>query len=115
MTATRRFSEVYRYILDDEQIDRDIRRLKADLSEPPDVLVISQVDFREHCVQKPWAHWFNEDPDHIAHPYEAGLETFLDARKVTLRSPEAERSGMGGTEAPARSRRAMVPARVESA
>ncbi|HWI17009.1 MAG TPA: type IV secretion system DNA-binding domain-containing protein [Vicinamibacterales bacterium] len=84
------FSEVYRYILDDQQIDRDIRRLKADLSEPPDVLIIRQVDFREHCVQKPWAHWFNEDPDHIAHPYEAGLETFLDARKVTyeVRKPK---------------------------
>ena len=42
------FSEVYRYILDDQQIDRDIRRLKADLSEPPDVIVIPQVDYREH-------------------------------------------------------------------
>ena len=55
------FSEVYRYILDDQQIDRDIRRLKADLAEPPDVLVIRHGDFREHCIQKPWAHWFAED------------------------------------------------------
>ena len=39
------FSEVYRYILDDQQIDRDIRRLKADLSEPPDVLVIRHGGF----------------------------------------------------------------------
>ena len=47
-------------------------------------------DFREHCVQRPWAHWFAEDPDHMAHPYEAGLETFLDARKVTyeVRKPK---------------------------
>ena len=84
------FSEIYRYILDDQQIDRDIRRLKADLAEPPDVLVIRHGDFREHCVQKPWAHWFAEDPDHMAHPYEASLETFLDARKVVyeVRKPK---------------------------
>ena len=108
------FSEIYRYILDDQQIDRDIRRLKADLAEPPDVLVIRQIDFHEHCIQKPWAHWFTEDPDHMAHPYEAGLETFLDAAQRHVRSPEAEWSRVGGTEAPARSRRAMVSARVES-
>jgi hypothetical protein len=84
------FSEIYRYILDDQQIDRDIRRLKADLAEPPDVLVIRHGDFREHCIQKPWAHWFAEDPDHMAHPYEASLETFLDARKVVyeVRKPK---------------------------
>ena len=29
------FAEVYRYILDDALIDRDIRRLQATLSEPP--------------------------------------------------------------------------------
>ena len=34
------FSEVYRYILDDSQIDRDIRRLKTALAEPPDCLLI---------------------------------------------------------------------------
>ena len=93
------FSEVYRYILDDRQIDRDIRRLKAELAEPPDVLVIRQVDFREHCIQKPWAHWFAEDPDHMAHPYEAGLETFLDARKVTyeVRKPKGRDGPLGST------------------
>jgi hypothetical protein len=76
------FSEVYRYILDDSQIDRDIRRLKAELNDPPDVLIISSVEYRQHCIQKPWAHWFLEDADYMAHPYEAGLETFLASRKV---------------------------------
>jgi hypothetical protein len=78
------------YILDDQQIDRDIRRLKADLSSPPDVLVIGQNDFREHCIQKPWGHWFADDPDHMAHPYEAGLETFLAAHNVVyeVRKPK---------------------------
>ena len=76
------FSEIYRYILDDSQIDRDIRRLKAALNDPPDVLVITSAEFREHCIQKPWTHWFPEDTEHMAHPYEADLENFLARRTV---------------------------------
>ena len=94
------FSESYRYILDDQQIDRDIRRLKTDLADPPDVLVIRQIDLREHRIQKPWAHWLTEDPDHMAHPYEASLKTLLDARRLRTKSG-SRRSGVGRTEAPA--------------
>jgi len=84
------FSEVYRYILDSQQIDRDIRRLKAELENPPDALIVRKDDFRAHCVQRPWAHWFAEDADHMAHPYEASLETFLAGRKVVyeVRKPK---------------------------
>ena len=39
------FAEVYRYILDDTQIDRDIRRLKAALAEPPDVLLVPMEEY----------------------------------------------------------------------
>ena len=38
------FAEVYRYILDDTQIDHDIRKLKTALSEPPRVLVVPMED-----------------------------------------------------------------------
>jgi len=84
------FSEVYRYILDDSQIDRDIRRLKVALTDPPDAIVIASVEYRQHCIQKPWAHWFAEDTEHMAHPYEAELENFLAARKVVyeVRKPK---------------------------
>jgi hypothetical protein len=76
------FSEVYRYILDDGQIDRDIRRLKPSFENPPDAIVITNGDHRAHCVQKPWNHWFPEDLEHTAHPYDAALETFLAGRSV---------------------------------
>ena len=76
------FSEVYRYVLEDGQIDRDIRRLKAELANPPTVLRIRQVDHQAHCTQVPWRHWHVEDDDHVAHPYEADLEAFLAARHV---------------------------------
>jgi hypothetical protein len=84
------FSEIYRYILDDSQIDRDIRRLKAELNDPPDVLVITSTEYREHCIQKPWTHWFSEDAEHMAHPYVADLETFLSSRNVVyeVRKPK---------------------------
>lgn len=84
------FSEVYRYILDDGQIDRDIRRLKASLTAPPDVIVIRREDHRLSCGQAPWTHWFPEDEAHMAHPYDAGLETFLDRRGVpyVVRKPQ---------------------------
>jgi hypothetical protein len=87
------FSEVYRYILDDSQIDRDIRRLKAALNDPPDVLVIRSAEYREHCIQKPWTHWFAEDAEHMAHPYEADLETFLASRKVVYEVRKPTGSG----------------------
>src|SRR5262249_31331957 len=47
-------------------------------------------EYRQHCVQKPWAHWFPEDSDHVAHPYEAELENFLAARRVVyeVRKPK---------------------------
>ncbi len=84
------FSEVYRYILDDSEMDHDIRRLKPLLANPPDAVVIRNADYREHCAHKPWCHWFQEDPDHMAHPYEAALETFLDGRAVAyeVRKPK---------------------------
>ena len=56
------FAEVYRYILDDALIDRDIRRLKAALTNAPDVVVIRKEDHaaaqRRACA---WSHWFEED------------------------------------------------------
>ncbi len=77
-------SEVYRYILDDSEMDHDIRRLKPMLANPPDAIVITNAKYREHCAHKPWCHWFQEDAEHMAHPYEAALETFLalDCRDV---------------------------------
>ena len=76
------FSEVYRYILDDKQIDQDIRRLMASMDKAPDVLIIPKEAHDAHCRHRPWRHWFEEDADHMAHPYQADLETFLDAHHV---------------------------------
>ena len=55
------FAEVYRYILDDTQIDRDIRQLKAALAEPPEVLLVPMEEYRRLDAQRSWTHWFEED------------------------------------------------------
>src|SRR5436190_2506164 len=59
-------SDVYRYILDDSQIDRDIRRLKSALSEPPEVIVVPVVEFHLLGLQRSWTHWFQDDETHMA-------------------------------------------------
>ncbi len=87
------FSEVYRYILDDSQIDRDIRRLKTALSEPPEVLLVPMEEYRLLNAQRSWTHWFQEDAEHMAHPYDSELETYLDAQGVPYNVQRAQGSG----------------------
>jgi hypothetical protein len=87
-------AEVYRYILEDRQIDEDIKRIKASLAEPPEVLVITTPEYREHCgPPAPWTHWFAEDGEHMAHPYNSDLETYLDTRKVAYTVRRAQGDG----------------------
>lgn len=87
------FSEVYRYILDDSLIDRDIRRLKTALSEPPEVLLVPMEEYRLLAAQRSWTHWFEEDAEHMAHPYDSELETYLDAQGVSYHVQRAQGSG----------------------
>jgi hypothetical protein len=86
-------SEVYRYVLDETQIDRDIRHLKATLTEPPDVLLVPVEDYRRQCAHAPWTLWFAEGPDHMAHPYQAELEGFLAAHHVPYQVQRAQGPG----------------------
>jgi hypothetical protein len=79
------FGEVYRYILDPTHIERDLERVKADLATPSDVLVVSSLDYQLHGAGGPWTHWFQEDPDHWAHPYDSELEAHLEQQHVPYR------------------------------
>jgi hypothetical protein len=90
------FSEVYRYILDDRQIDQDVRRLMASMAEPPNVLVITREAHEAHCRHTPWRHWFDEDAEHLAHPYQADLEDFLDKRGVAYVARQTRSSAWTG-------------------
>ena len=86
-------SDVYRYILDDSQIDRDIRRLKAALSEPPEVIVVPAVEFHLLGLQRSWTHWFQDDENYMAHPYDSELDTFLNGKGATYLVRKAQGGG----------------------
>ena len=86
-------SEVYRYVLDEKQIDRDIRQVKAEVTEPPDVLVVPNDAYEAYCAHAPWTLWFAEGPSHRAHPYQAELEGFLAERQVPYVVQRAQGSG----------------------
>lgn len=87
------FSEVYRYILDDGQIHRDIERVKASLAHPPDVVLVPREEHRLHCQHLPWRHWYAESETQMAHPYDAALEIHLDEHHVPFRVQRAQGTG----------------------
>lgn len=86
-------SDVYRYVLDDSQIDRDIRRLKVSLSDVPEVVLVPTVEYQLLDLQRSWAHWFQDDAEHMAHPYDAELETFLDSKGASYEVRKAKGAG----------------------
>lgn len=71
------FAEVYRYILEDNKIDSEISRLKTTFATPPEVIVMSQMDYTVLMASQPWTNWFPDGPDHVAHQYTAELESYL--------------------------------------
>lgn len=75
-------AEVYRYVIDDSLIDKNIRTLKGQFDNPPDVLVIGREHFRGPMRQAPFTLWSNLGDSHIAHPYEAALEAFLAEHEI---------------------------------
>ena len=76
------FAEVYRYILEDHKIETEISTLKASLSEPPEVIVISIPDYELRVADKPWKNWFTDGPEHMAHQYRADLESWLNDQGI---------------------------------
>ena len=78
-------AEVYRYIIEDELIGKNIRSLKAQFDNPPDVLAISREEYQGQMRQAPWTLWVPLGETHVGHPYDAELEA-LPRRRMTSRS-----------------------------
>jgi TraM recognition site of TraD and TraG len=76
-------SEVYRYVINDSQIDRDIRDLTGQFREPREVLVVSNHDY-ETIRRAPWTLWEKLGPREMAHQYRPDLEGFLAAHDITF-------------------------------
>jgi hypothetical protein len=75
-------AEVYRYILEDGIIQRDLQRLKATMKEPPQVIAVTEADYHLRCADLPWSNWFAEAPHTMAHPYDGELDHALATREV---------------------------------
>src|SRR5262249_51458356 len=86
-------AEVYHYVLETEQIERDIRRLRGSLAEPPESVLVPLAEYRLHCLHAPWVHWFPEGPECMAHPYDNELENFLATRHVPYRVEKPQGAG----------------------
>jgi hypothetical protein len=50
--------EVYRYVLDNSLIDRDIRRLKTEASDPADAILVPIEEYTLLGKLRSWTHWF---------------------------------------------------------
>src|SRR5688572_17770564 len=90
------FAEVYRYILDDQLIDRDIRRLRTALTDPPDVIRLRAEEHGLLNLDRGWSQWFQDDDGFMAHPYDAELDSYLAAHGIdyVVRKPQ----GVGWAE-----------------
>ncbi len=70
-------AEVYRYIIEDSRIDKNIRGLKAQFGQPQDVIAIRREEYQGPIRQLPWTLWVPLGQAHVAHPYDAELEAHL--------------------------------------
>ena len=85
------FAEIYRYILDDTQIDAEITKLKATMNQPPEVIVVPLTNYELQGVgELGWEDWFLDGPDHMARPYSADLESLLASRNVPFHVRRAQ-------------------------
>jgi hypothetical protein len=75
-------AEVYRYIIEDELIGKNIRTLKAQFDNPPDVLAIAREEYQGQMRQTPWTLWVPLGETHVGHPYDAELEAYLAGRDI---------------------------------
>ena len=108
-------AEVYRYIIEDGQIDKNIRTLKAQFDNPPDVLAIDRERYQGDVRQAPWTLWAPLDETHVGHPYDAELESYLAEHRHPVRGPDRRRGDLRRSSTPSRSDSALVQSHVEEA
>ena len=76
-------AEVYRYVLEDGKIEAEITKLKAALSQPPEVVVVPLANYElQDLATAGWRDWFQEGPEHMARQYSADLESHLQEHTI---------------------------------
>lgn len=82
-------SEVYRYIINESEIHKNIRALQAQFDHPPDVIAIDRARYQGALRQMPFTLWAPLGDTHVGHPFDGELESHLAAEKI----PYEVRSG----------------------
>jgi len=77
-------AEVYRYIIEEPLIDKNIRTLKAQFERPVEVLAIERGWYERFVRPAPWTLWVGLDETHVGHPYDAELESYLAAQGIAF-------------------------------
>ena len=75
-------SEVYRYIINESEIEKNIKSLKDQFDHPPDVLAIDRAWYKGGVRQAPFTLWAPLGDTHVGHPYDAELESYLATQKI---------------------------------
>ena len=108
-------AEVYRYVLEDGKIEAEITKLKAALSQPPEVVVVPLANYElQDLATAGWRDWFQEGPEHMARQYTADLESHLQEHSDSLRGAQNEGDRVARSEASDRSGGPMVHVRLET-
>jgi hypothetical protein len=84
-------AEVYRYIVEDGKIDKNIRSLKIQFGQPLEVIAIRREEYQGYLRQKPWTLWTPHGTTHVVHPYDAELDAHLAGQHIRSRRREAVR------------------------
>jgi hypothetical protein len=74
-------AEVYQFIIEDGKIEKNIRTLKAQFDNPADVIAIPLEEWQTD-IRQAWTLWVPLSATHVAHPYDAELESYLNERHV---------------------------------
>jgi hypothetical protein len=74
-------AEVYRFIIEDGLIEKNIRTLKAQFDNPPDVIAVPLEECRAD-VRQAWTLCVPLNATHLAHPYDAELDSFLNEHDI---------------------------------
>jgi TraM recognition site of TraD and TraG len=77
-------AEVYRYIIENERIDKNIRDLTNQFKQPPEVVAIARQDYWHAVRQAPWTLWAPIGATLYAHPYDAELEGYLAGQGIAF-------------------------------
>jgi hypothetical protein len=71
-------AEVYRYVIEDGKIGKNISTLRAQFENPGDVIAIRHEDYAVARLRHAgWTLWAPVSDTHVAHPYNAELEAVL--------------------------------------